>query len=176
MSYESRLCSDRLKLNIKKLRTLKIWNWAVDQTTIADKAEFVGAFVSAIKMQAGKQRKRQYKKENQKRKGRKTGKGRKLDAILVFQTPSPSLFENMAQHQSILIPRTSLKSIPIPIPILGSYQSSIPISIPIPEEWDLQYQYQYQYWPKNQYLNTNTNTCCQFYYIAFTKLFQFYQI
>ena len=85
---------------------------------------------------------------------------------------------NTTFPKPIPIPRTSPKSIPIPIPILGSCRSSIPIPIPIPipEESDLQYQYQYQYWPKHQYLNTNTKTCCQFYFIVFTKLFQFYQI
>ena len=44
------------------------------RTTMANKAEFVGAFVSAIKMLAGKQRKRKYKKrepEKEREKNRK---------------------------------------------------------------------------------------------------------
>ena len=43
-------------------------------------------------MLAGKQRKGMYKKREPEKERGKTGKGRELDAILAFLTPSPTLF------------------------------------------------------------------------------------
>ena len=64
---------------------------AADFTQNLALSQFVGAFFTAIKMLAVKQRKRMYKKREPEKERGKTGKGRELDAILAFLTPSPTL-------------------------------------------------------------------------------------
>ena len=96
MSCDSKLCSDRLKLNFEKCIILKILDRAVDQTTIANKAEFVGAFFSAMKILAGKQRKRKNIKREPEKERENNRKRKETGRHFGVSNAISLLFENRA--------------------------------------------------------------------------------